>query len=108
MVIKIRDGTPLQAGESLCDTCANARIIRGRRLDEEIVLCDAVVMHPVQVTFKVTSCGEYADASLPSYQELVEKAWILQPRSRRRPAGFVRGADLSAEETITLFRRSKD
>lgn len=109
MLIKIRDGTPVQEGESLCNTCANARIIRGRRADEELVLCDAVIMQPVRVTFKVTSCRAYADESLPSYQELVEKAWILHPRrAKGRTAGFVRGADLSSEEMIALFRRGKD
>jgi hypothetical protein len=109
MLIKIRDGTPLQEGESLCNTCSNARIIRGRRADEELVLCDAVIMQPVRVTFKVTSCGAYSDDSLPPYQELVEKAWILHPRrSKGRTAGFVRGADLTMDERIALFRSTKD
>ena len=41
--------------------------------------------HPVQVTFKVTSCGS-TPAACP-HARLVEKAWILQPRSRRRLPG---------------------
>lgn len=37
MLIKIHRGTPLNDGEALCDTCAHPRLIRGRRLEDEIV-----------------------------------------------------------------------
>jgi hypothetical protein len=30
--------------------------------------------------------------------ELLQKAWILTPASRRRPAGFVRATDLQPDE----------
>ncbi len=98
MLIKIYRGTSAQTGESLCDTCRFSRIIRGRRLDEEIVLCTATMMDSsIPVSFKVTSCSEYLDDRQPSYQELFEKAWILRPATKKRPAGFVRSADLPPE-----------
>ena len=98
MRVKIYGGTPIQNGESLCDTCRASHIVRGRREDEELVFCEIVPMHSVRITFKVTECSSYIDDREPSYAELAEKAWILTPASRRRPAGFVRAADLKEEE----------
>jgi hypothetical protein len=104
MLIKIHRGTPLNDGEALCDTCAHARTIRGRRLEEEIVFCDAVPMQTIRITFKVTSCSNYLDDREPSYHELLEHAWILRPASRHRPAGFIRAGDLKGEEVMRYFR----
>jgi len=98
MRIKVQDGTPIGSESSLCATCRCATIVRGRSLDEELVLCSAVGLHGVQITFKVTSCSDYADRRTPSYLEMVQDAWILRPGSRRRPAGFVRSSDLQEEE----------
>jgi len=51
-----------------------------------------------RITFKVTSCSDYVDQSVPSYWELMHQAWILRPESGKRPAGFVRASDLRDEE----------
>jgi hypothetical protein len=98
MRIKVRDGTPIESESSLCATCRCSTIVRGRTLDEELVLCSAVGLRSVQITFKVTSCSDYADRRMPSYMEMMQDAWILQPGSRRKPAGFVRGSDVQEEE----------
>jgi hypothetical protein len=103
MRIKVRDGTPVDGESSLCTTCRCSTIVRGRTLDEELVLCNALGLHGVQITFKVTSCSDYADRRMPSYMEMMHDAWILRPGTRRRPAGFVRGSDLQEEE-MTEFR----
>ena len=68
------------------------------------MFCTALAMDPVRIAFKVTSCSDHVDARVPAYHELVEKAWILAPRSRRRPAGFVKGSDLDPEELVHLMR----
>ena len=104
MVIKIYGGTRSESGASLCETCRVSRIVRGRAIGEEIVLCDRIPMHPVRIGFHVTSCSDYIDAREPSYQELMEKAWVLAPASRRRPAGFVKGADLHEEERLQFMK----
>jgi hypothetical protein len=98
MRIKIHGGTPAGGDTSLCDTCRYSRITRGRSLDEEIVFCDASHIHTAQITFKVTSCSGYSDQRVPSYYELLQQAWILQPESGKRPAGFVRASDLRDED----------
>jgi hypothetical protein len=98
MRIKIHGGTPTNDGGSLCNTCRYSRITRGRTLDEELVMCDASHMRTTRITFKVTSCSHYTDHSVPGYFELLQQAWILQPASRKRPAGFVRASDLRDEE----------
>ena len=98
MRIKIHDGTPLGSDSNLCQSCRASRIVRGRTLDEEIVFCDAMAMSPVRITFKVTDCSSYDDRRLPTYAQLAHQAWILAPATRRRPAGFVRAANLPAAE----------
>jgi hypothetical protein len=104
MLIKVYGGTRVEQSGTLCDTCRHSRIVRGRRLEEEIVFCDAAMMQTVRISFKVTSCTDYADGREPPYHELLDKAWILRPASRRRAAGFVRAADLEAEEACRLFK----
>ena len=104
MLIKIYGGTRPQGSENLCETCRCSRIVRGHRNDEEIVFCDAMAMHPVQIRFKVTSCSDYIDAREPTYHELLEKAWVLTPGSRRRAAGFVKGSELRETEMRRFMR----
>jgi hypothetical protein len=98
MRIKVYGGTVPNDGDSLCDTCRNSRITRGRRIDEEMVFCEASHLRTTRITFKVTSCSEYSDHRHPSCFELMQQAWILQPASRKQPAGFVRASDLREEE----------
>ena len=108
MLIKITRGTPVQEEDALCETCRHSRVIRGRRLEDELVICGAMVVRAFRITFKVTSCTEYIDAREPSYSELFEKAWILRPPSKRRAAGFVRASDLSDDEAARLFAEHPD
>lgn len=98
MLIKIYGGTRPHGTDHLCESCRSSRIVRGHRNDEEIVFCDAMAMHPVQIAFKVTSCTDYIDGREPTYHELLEKAWVLTPGSRRRAAGFVKGSELRETE----------
>lgn len=99
MKTKVHGGSTVNGGSSLCATCHYSIIIRGRSLDEEIVDCSASsMMGGRRVPFKVTSCSAYSDARRPSYGEMVRTAWILTPHSKRRPAGFIRAADLDAQE----------
>jgi hypothetical protein len=107
MLVRVHGGTPVQEGDSLCDTCRHARIVRGRRLDEALVVCGALVMEVVRITFKVTSCTEYSDDREPTYHELFEKAWILRPPTKRRPAGFIRSTDLTPAEVRRIFARDE-
>lgn len=93
---------------SLCNTCTHSTIIRGRTLDEEIVECHASIMHGRQIPFKVTTCSSYTDSRLPAYEDLVRSAWILTPHSKRRPAGFVRSADLNGEELARIMMEREE
>jgi len=105
MRIKIYGGTAPSSETSLCESCRASRIVRGRTLDEEIVFCDAMAMSPVRIAFKVTDCSSYDDQRLPTYAQLAHQAWILAPATRRRPAGFVRAADLPAVERYKFLRQ---
>lgn len=102
MHIKVQNGTPSGGESTLCATCHCSTIVRGRTLNEELVVCSALGLRGVQITFKVTFCSDYADMRQPSYMEMIQDAWILQPGSRKRPAGFVRGSELQEEELFSL------
>jgi hypothetical protein len=104
MRIKVYDGTPSQSGVSLCDTCRHSVITRGRRLEEEIVRCEAQAMGTIRITFVVAECSAYLDAQLPSYMQLLTQAWILRPHEGKRPAGFIRGSELAPEERYRMLR----
>jgi hypothetical protein len=104
MRVKVYGGTPSQSGKTLCESCKHSTITRGRRLDEELIRCEAQSSGTTLVTFIVTGCSAYLDAALPSYPELFEKAWILRPRDGKRPAGFVRSHDLPPNERFELMR----
>jgi hypothetical protein len=103
MHLKVQNGTVRHSDASLCNSCRFSTIIRGQSADEEIVHCQATAMRPTVIRFKVTFCSAYFDARLPSYMQMVEEAWILQPASKKRRAGFVKGADLQPEELSNLM-----
>lgn len=104
MRLKVYGGTSSQTGPSLCETCRHSMIMRGRKIQEEIVTCEAFPGRSAQITFVVTECSAYMDATLPSYPELFEKAWILRPRDGKRAAGFVRTSELPAKERYELMK----
>lgn len=107
MHIKIQDGTPPGGDHTLCATCRCSTIIRGQSLEEELVICSALGLRGVQITFKVTFCSDYSDSRLPSYIEMMQDAWILQPGSRKRPAGFVRASEMPDEDAVSMRSRAR-
>ena len=108
MHLKVQNGTVSNSENSLCNTCRLSTIVRGRTLDEEIVHCHALSMRSTRVTFKVTHCSAYSDARHPTYLQMLEHAWILQPGSKKRPAGFIRAADLHDEEMAQMIKTLHD
>lgn len=108
MHIKIHGGTPRTDEASLCDSCRHSRVTRGSRIDEELVLCEASQMQAIRITFKVTSCSHYTDERFPTYYELLHQAWIFQPASRRKAAGFVRAADLRQAEVAQCLSELRE
>jgi hypothetical protein len=102
MRIVVDRGTPTTHSESLCDTCRHSQIVRGRRLDEELVFCD-MPTRSAQITFKVTSCTHYDDQRHASYMQLVHQAWILRTSSRDRAVGFVPATELDDTELARSY-----
>jgi hypothetical protein len=62
------------------------------------IFCDASHTDSARATFKLISCSDYSHRSVPSYWKVMRQAWILQPASAKRAAGFVRATDLRDEE----------
>jgi hypothetical protein len=62
----------------------------------------------IRVTFKVSSCSAYMDERHPTFMEMMEEAWILQPGSKKRPAGFIRANELRHEELADITVKLRD
>ncbi len=103
MRLKVQNGTVANSESTLCATCRHSIVTKGRTLDEEIVHCQAVHMGATRITFKVTSCSGYSDERQPTYMQFMEDAWILQPGSKRRSAGFIRASELREEELANVM-----
>ena len=52
MLIKVYGGTRSEPAASLCESCRFSRIIRGRSLEEEIVICEAGAVDSMRIAFK--------------------------------------------------------
>ena len=99
MRFKIRGGTAPASDAPLCHTCRFATIIRGQRLDDEIIECRMVDQ---RIPFAATSCTRYANFDSPSLHDLEEIAWILRSDARRKTVGFGPSKSLKISERFVL------
>ena len=88
MRLKILGGTTSNQGPSLCLTCRSATIVRGAKLDDEVVACSRLSGHDARLTFSVTSCSGYSDRRLPSLYDMEDIAWILRSDPKKNEVGF--------------------
>ena len=102
MSFKIRGGTTTDASESLCTTCRNATIVRGPRLEHDIVECGMLTGHRRRITFPVTFCTDYSDRRLPTLRSMEEIAWVLRTDNRTKKIGFVPARKLKFEDRFVL------
>ena len=101
MHIKVHGGTTNEQ-RSLCTTCRYATVIRGHRLDEEIVECGQLAGGHSLVRFAVASCSRYLHSNHPSLREMEGTAWILRTDAKRKRIGFVHSRDLKPAERFVL------
>ena len=87
---------------SLCESCRWATVIRGPRMNNEIVECAQLSFSGRRVTFPVTSCSRYHDRNHPSVEEMETIAWVLRTDPRRNQVGFVHSSKLTHEERHVL------
>jgi hypothetical protein len=75
-------------GASLCHSCRNGHIVRGRRFHEELVRCSSRgSMEPIIIPFIVTACNEYDNRATTTLWDMKEIAWKVDP-DRVGRAGF--------------------
>lgn len=91
---KVRNGTPVHDGPSLCRTCRHATIVTGTKLNEEIVLCSELSRPYDRITFKVTECSSHDDKSRPSFGAMNQIAWELCTDRSGRRIGFLSPKDM--------------
>ena len=102
MRIKVKGGTADHGQRPLCETCRFSMVVRGARLDDQIVECSRLSFENPRVPFHVTSCSAYADRRQASLKEMEEMAWVLRSDALRHQIGFVRSSRLKDEERYVL------
>lgn len=106
---KVYGGTPV-GNESCCDTCINARIVKGYAESERITICDLAYPSLV-IPFKVRECSDYVDRRLPEFDQMEKIAVDLSWVKSSRPAGFRSPSaekNGSAEETAQEVKDEDD
>ena len=84
----VRGGTPMH-NKSMCDSCANAHIVKGAAESEKLTICDAVYYKPNPVPFQfVVECNSYRQRNRVTIGEMEKIAYILESDPRGRPIGF--------------------
>src|SRR5215475_8774439 len=102
MQAKVHDGTPQHGEPSLCTSCRHATVVRGHRLEDEIVECSQLWSDRKFIRFPVRSCSDYSDRRQPLLKDMEEIAWILRSSGKGGRIGFVRAATLKPEERHVL------
>lgn len=101
MRVKVQGGTASNDETPLCVTCRYATIIKGARLQDEIIQCGELY-HRSRITFPVLACSAYSDKRRPSVREMEEIAWILRSDSRKNTVGFVPSRSLKPRDRYVL------
>ncbi len=87
---RVQNGTPDFFGPSLCVTCRNSHIMKGRGQNEELTLCRAGDgMKQLLITRPIVQCSEYENKSTPALWEMQKIAWKFSVDNTNRPAGFL-------------------
>jgi len=101
MRIKIHGGTVQGSDAPLCHTCRHAVVVRGGRLNDEVVEC-RMLDEPRRISFPVTFCTDYVNREHPTIREMEEIAWVLRSDAHRKTVGFVPSRKLKPEERFVL------
>ena len=101
MRIKVRGGTVAHDQRSLCETCRWSTIIRGVRLQDEIVECSQLYGRNQRVLFPVTSCSRHVDRNHPTIREMEDMAWLLRSDPHRK-LGFVHSSRVTDDERYVV------
>lgn len=101
MRVKIQGATN-GPGPSLCNDCRHATIVRGARLQDEIVECSMLGSAHNRIIFPVTFCTEHLSRQHASVREMEDIAWVLRTDAKRHQVGFVRAKDLTPKERYVL------
>jgi hypothetical protein len=102
MRVKIQGGTVKHGEPTLCQTCRHATIVRGPRLEDEIVECGRFYSNRGRIVFPVVSCSGYSDRRQASLREMEEIAWVLRSDTSRGTVGFVRSSKLTDQDRFIL------
>lgn len=86
---KLVHGTPDFFRPSLCDSCRESQVMKGRTFNEEITLCHANGSQPFRILRPVMECSEYDDKSAPSLWQLEKIAWRIDMDNSSKPIGFL-------------------
>lgn len=86
---KVRHGTPVHDGPSLCRSCRSATIVSGTSLNDELVICGELSRPYDRIRFKVTDCSGYDNKATPTIGMMQQIAWELRTDRSGQRIGFM-------------------
>lgn len=99
MNIRVRGGTPVFGGGSLCDGCRRGVIVQGEMDGSRIVHC---TMMSDPIPFRVVECTHFLDRSKMTLGEMKTTAWLVDKDVHSGAIGFIRPRDLTREQRQRL------
>ncbi len=85
--------TPDFSAGSLCRTCRNGQVVKGRKFNEHITYCHSHGTDSTRITYQVASCTDYDDKRIPSLWQLEKIAWRFSIDNKKKTTGFYRPDD---------------
>ncbi len=85
MAFTIKNGTPV-GGESLCKTCVHVHMQSGFRESEELIFCNFGALRVVP--FPVKDCTDYANRTLPTWEQMQKLALDVKNAPNKAVKGF--------------------
>ena len=96
----VKNGTPVE-GQSLCESCRFAHILRGFCESEVLVYCDYA--YPLlRVPFKVRECTNHLDKNRPTWKQMEDLAIEIRPSVSLKPIGFQTTAESDSDDVTDV------
>jgi hypothetical protein len=75
--------------ESLCTRCRSAHIYQGQAPSQHRISCEAQWHAPKMITWHITKCNQFHDATLPSLMAYEKIAWHITADGHKNKVGFL-------------------
>ena len=87
--------------ESLCTRCRSAHIYQGQAPSQHRISCEAQWHAPKMITWHITKCNQFHDATLPSLMAYEKIAWHITADGPKNKVGFLTPTEYKQKQKET-------